>query len=534
MLERPTAEEIRAAAERFGWFSLDDSEVAAYTELSDLVLAVIDGVADDLELAPTVPDRPYRRPTGEEDPYNAIVHWCDVQATASGLLDGVRVAIKDSVSVAGIPMTLGSPVVRDFAPSDDAVVTSRLLAAGACIVATANMDSFAFTGGGDSSATGPIRNPFDETRSPGGSSGGSAAAVYYPGVVDVAIGCDQGGSIRLPSAWCGLVGLKPTHGLVPYSGIVGIDQTFDHAGPMARTALDVARVLAVIAGPDAGDPRQALTPPFDGRSLLDAVADAPADLAGLRIGVLVEGFGEGTPEEDATSRSVRDVAARMAAAGAELVDVSVPEHAAAGGIAFAGFIEGMAASLYGGGNGFHWKGRYWPELALMLADRLQRYGADLPPQIKLVTLLGDHLQRGWGGAVYAAAQNRRPGLTAAIDRGLDGVDALLLPTAPFTAYEHDDDLGTVDRVMRGWAPLGNCAPTDMSGHPAISLPASSIDGLPVGSMLIGRRFADRQLVEIAARYERAAGWDPVVVERQQRRTGPATPPVAGAGAEQNL
>ena len=93
MLERPTAEEIRAAAERFGWFSLDDSEVAAYTELSDLVLAVIDGVADDLELAPTVPDRPYRRPTGEEDPYNAIVHWCDVQATASGLLDGVRVAV---------------------------------------------------------------------------------------------------------------------------------------------------------------------------------------------------------------------------------------------------------------------------------------------------------------------------------------------------------------------------------------------------------------------------------------------------------
>jgi amidase len=295
---------------------------------------------------------------------------------------------------------------------------------------------------------------------------------------------------------------------------------------MARTVADLAAVLSVIAGADPSDPRQTTTPPWDPTACVDAVTSAGADLAGLRIGVLTEGFSTETPERAATSQAVRAAAGHMAAAGAEVVEVSVPAHLLSGGIAFAGFIEGMAALLYGGGNGFHWKGTYWPEFATALTAGLRDRGDALPPQIKLVALLGEHLRESYGGAIYAAAQNRRPALIAAFDGALDGLDALFLPTAPFTAFAHDSNLGTVDHVMRGWEPLGNCAPTDMSGHPALSMPVASVDGMPVGGMLVGRRWDDVGLISIAARYERAIGWDPAVVARQSQPTGPSRHPIA--------
>lgn len=532
MIQRLGSDDIARLATRVGWFHIDDDEVGEYRKLADAVLSVIETVdPEDGPLVsaalPLVGERvPGRRPTADEDPYGAIVRWCSVRdPAAQGSLGGMRLAIKDSIAIGGIPMTLGSDVVQDFVPAVDSVVVQRLLAAGAEVVATANMDSFAFSGGGDTSAFGYVRNPFDEGRSAGGSSGGSAASLYYPGVVEASIGCDQGGSIRLPAAWCGVLGLKPTHGLVPYTGIVGIDQTFDHVGPIARNAGDLGRLLAVIAGPDPSDPRQAGAPGWDGEGCLEQVDGAPADLDGVRIGLLREGFSDDDDARAITSAAIRDAARRMEAAGAELVEVSVPAHLQAGGIAFAGFIEGMAASLYGGGNGFHWTGSYWPELAGALMQGLARRGDALPPQIKLVALLGAHLQQTYGGAVYARAQNQRPNLVAAIDAGLGGLDCLLLPTVPYVAYELDADLSLSERVLRGWEPLGNCATTDMSGHPALSLPMASANGLPVGGMLIGRRFDDARLVEIARRYERAIGWDPVVTERQRQVSGPAAVPL---------
>ena len=181
------------------------------------------------------------------------------------------------MALAGVPMTCGSRILEGYVPSRDAVVVERLLTAGAEIVAITNMDDLAFSGGGDSSAYGATLCPFDLERTAGGSSGGSAAALWYEGV-DAGLGTDQGGSIRVPAAWCGVVGLKPTHGLVPYAGIVGIDRTFDHAGPMARSVEAAARLLDVIA-PAAGAARPLMRP----RGISAACVSASSPKASARV-----------------------------------------------------------------------------------------------------------------------------------------------------------------------------------------------------------------------------------------------------------
>ena len=240
-----------------------------------------------------------------------------------GILWGRRLAMKDSVAIAGIPLTCGSAILQGFVLAHDATVTDRILRTGAEIVCITNMDDLAFSGGGESSWYGPTRNPFDPARSAGGSSSGAAAALWYDGI-DLAIGCDQGGSIRTPASWCGVVGLKPTHSLVPYTGIAGIDATFDHCGPLARTAEDAALLLQAIAGPDPGDPRLREHPRTDYAA---AVERAGNDLRGLRIGIITEGFSEavGAVGSDLRRRARHGGAARRARR-LKLYECSLPEH----------------------------------------------------------------------------------------------------------------------------------------------------------------------------------------------------------------
>jgi amidase len=493
-----------------GWnMRLDDTEAEQLGAVANDLIGLLDSLVTAPAVAPEVVPATREageRPAPEDDPLNAIVRRCHVVADDPGPeLAGLRVAIKDSMAIAGIPLTLGSSVMEGFVPDVDAVVVDRLLRAGAELVVITNMDDFAFSGGGDSSAYGPTWNPFDRTRTAAGSSSGSGAALYYDGI-DVALGTDQGGSIRAPAAWCGVVGLKPTHSLVPYTGIAGIDATFDHVGPMTRTVTDAARILDVIAGPDPSDPRQVGEVPVE--RYLEAVEAAPEDLAGVRIGVVPEGFGEAVGAEPGVVEAVRGVAEQLRELGADVRDVPVPEHETAGAVAFAGFIEGMTSLVTGGGNGYHWRGRYWPEIADALAAAVRERADQLSPQIKVTLMLGLHLRRGYAGSVYARAQNARPTLVAAYDRALEGTDALLMPTTPGVAHVHDPDMPLHDRLMRGWALLANTSPTDMTGHPALSIPAAETGGLPVGAMLIGRHFTDARLLAIARTFERAYGWKP--------------------------
>ena len=484
----------------FGPAEIDDfAELAAW--LADTV-EQLDGLPVPVREPVAAERDPGRRATPADDRYNAVVRWCRVRGAFEGLLSGVRVGVKDVVAVAGVPLTCGSPVFASFVPDRDAVVTDRILRAGGEIVCTTNMDHLATAAAGETSAFGPTRNPFDPARTAGGSSGGSAASLYYD-EVDVTIGCDQGGSIRVPAAWCGVVGLKPTHGLVPYTGIVGIDPSFDHCGPMARTVADAARLLQVIAGADASDARQAGGAPC--ADYVSAVAGAPDDLRGVRIGVVAEGFSGVEPQ---VAEAVREAIDRLRGLDAEVEDVSIPEHALGEVVTIGSSMEGMAALLAGGGNGYHHPGEYWPALAAAFERGLATAAGELSPQMKLILVFGTHMQRAHRGAYYAKAQGVRSSLREAYDRALAGFDVLVMPTTPTTAQPYVEELSAAERVQRGWAPLANTSATDMTGHPALTVPAAEADGLPVGVMLVGRRFDEATLLRLAHTIEQRLGARP--------------------------
>jgi amidase len=287
--------------------------------------------------------------------------------------------------------------------------------------------------------------------------------------------------------------------------MVGIDQTFDHAGPLARSVEDAALLLQAVAGKHESDPRQREVETAD---YVAAVAGAPDDLRGLRVAVVTEGLGEEVGADPAVVAAFREAAERLRELGATVEDISLPEHLEAGGIAFAGFVEGMTALLEGAGNGYHWPGRYATDLATALRRGLEARGNQLSPQVKATLLLGTHLRRSYQGSLYAKAQNLRPWLRASYDRALAEADVLLFPTTPGLPHLVHAGLPLSAWVLRGWGNLANTYPADMTGHPALSVPAAETERLPVGVMLVGRRFEDDRLLSVARTYERRYGWLP--------------------------
>jgi amidase len=444
------------------------------------------------------------KPTSAEDPYNAIVRRCHVKSDSVGLLSGKRVGLKDCIAVAGIPMTCGSRMLAGYIPTTDSVVVERLLSEGAEICGMLNMDCFAISGSGDTSDYGPVINPFDGTRTAGGSSGGSAAALFYEDF-DLAFGADQGGSIRIPASWCGTLGLKPTYGLVPYTGIVGHDLTYDHVGPLARTVEDLAVALQAVAGIHPSDPRQGHVLPED---YVAAVANAPSDLRGVRIGVLSEAFSDAVGVEEATARAAMEAVRRLQGIGAEVVQISIPEHLTAGDVVICCALEGLTATYFGSGNGYHWLGRYAPDFALAIGGAARRAGNDLPAALKSVLIVGAYLRDNRFGTIYGKAQNLRVPMGIAYDRPFEDVDFMVLPTATVRAQKVDLNVGLADAVLRGWSMLGNTAPFNLTGHPALSMPAGEADGLPVGLMVVGKRGADASVLRLAKAYEASYSWYP--------------------------
>ncbi len=500
-LRQPSRAELQQLA-KYNHFTLTDAELDAYQALVPGVFRLL----DQLEQLPepraprAYPARdPGARPTPQDDPLNAIVRRCSVAGASQGPLAGKRVGLKDNISLAGIPMSCGSTVLQGFIPDTDATLASRLLDAGAHITAVLNMDNFAFSGEGNTSAYGSTLNPHNPAHLAGGSSGGSAAALYYDDI-DLTIGGDQAGSIRIPASWCGVVGLKPTHGLVPYTGIVGIDQTFDHAGPMARTVADVAQTLSIIAGKDPLDPRQREVP------VQDYIAALERDLNGVRIGVIEEGFGQPGAEPDVDD-AVRTAIAKLEALGAAVTKLSIPEHLN-GRVLHRGLVaEGMAALLQSNGMGYHWSGAYNPTMAIAFGKSLQTLGEDLPPNVKLLTVIGTYLRQHYHGRLYAKAQNLRPGLRTAYDAVLEQVDVIAMPSTPMKAHVNDPTLDLRGMVARGGNIINNTVPFDVTGHPSISIPCAKSDGLPVGLMLTGRHFDDATVLAIANAFEQQVDWE---------------------------
>ena len=497
----PTDKDLRRLAE------------ANYFELSDEELSVFMGLMPELfssyELLEQMP-LPYEplkyrdrdsgyRPSREEDPFNAVVRRFSLRGAASGILAGKRVGLKNNVCMAGTPMTCGSLVLEGYIPESDATVVTRLLDAGAEIVANLNMENLALSGSGDTSAYGPVLNPRNPEYLVGGSSSGSAAALFYD-FIDITIGGDQGGSIRIPASFCGVVGLKPTFGLVPYTGIFGVDHTVDHAGPMAQSVSDVALTLEAIAGKDPLDPRQGEVPVQSYTGSLDG------DIKGLRIGVLAEGFGLAESEPDVDG-AVRKAAEAFNGLGAQVREISIPIHREAAAVHFGIFAEGTAALLRSNGMGHHWEGLYNPGLAETFGKFRRAQANDFPPTAKLVLLIGTYMSEHYHGRMYAKAQNLRRLVRAGYDRALEQVDVLALPTTPMTAPKYEPDLDLMGLITHGWTSAVNTAPFDDSGHPAISIPCGKSKGLPVGMMLVTKRFDDATLLRAAHAFEQGVNWE---------------------------
>jgi amidase len=494
-ITRPTASQIAEMATNLG-MTFSPEKSAAYLELMQGIFDaydVVDGLPDAVA-ATKYPRMPGYRPTGEENRYGAWYYKSTVKGAPRGKLAGRTVVLKDNVMLAGVPMMNGSTTLEGFVPTSDATIVSRMLDAGATIVGKAVCEHFCLSGGSHTSDPGPVHNPHRMGYSAGGSSSGSAALVAA-GEVDMAIGGDQGGSIRIPASYCGIYGMKPTHGLVPYTGVMPIEATIDHTGPMTGNVADNALLLEVLAGADGLDPRQygAKAAPYT--KALDKGAQ------GLRIGVLKEGFAI-AGMQTAVADAVMKGASRFEAMGAVVEEVSLPEHMIAAAIWNPVCLEGFTAQMmHGNGMGFNWKGQY--DVGLIDAHAAWRNKADdLSETLKLCMLAGQWGLTHYRGRYYAKAQNIARTIKAAYDRTFASYDLLLMPTLPCVATKlPEKDAPLAEIIARAFEMVGATCQFDVTGHPAMSIPCGDVDGLPVGMMLVARDYNEQVIYQAASAYE---------------------------------
>ncbi|MDU6069427.1 MAG: amidase, partial [Bradyrhizobium sp.] len=397
-IKRPNAEEVADLAASLH-MNMTVEEAAEYLSLMGGMFDQYDIIDELPNPLPPVkyPRTPGAKPPAKENKYNAWAIKTEVKGASSGKLAGRTVVLKDNVALAGVPMMNGSTTLEGFIPAADATIVSRILDAGGTIVGKAVCEHFCLSGGSHTSDPAPVHNPWKMGYSAGGSSSGSAALVAA-GEVDMSIGGDQGGSIRIPASYCGIYGMKATHGLVPYTGVMPIESTIDHTGPMTANVKDNALLLEVLAGADGLDPRQ-YAPKVS--AYTEALGKG---VKGLKIGVLKEGFSAPNMEEGVVSK-VKAGAERFAKLGASVSEVSIPEHmhalAAWNPITLEGFLVQM---MLGNGMGFNWKGLY--DVGLLDAHSGWRTRADdLSVTLKLTMLVGQWGLEHYRGRYYAKSRN---------------------------------------------------------------------------------------------------------------------------------
>lgn len=496
-LPGPDAKQIDALARELG-LALSEEERALFPQLVEGFLdshALLDAEDDGLPAGPA--ERRWWAPDAAENPLGAWYVRTELREAEQGPLAGLRVAVKDNVMLAGVPMLNGSALFEGYVAEVDATVVTRLLAAGAEIAGKAHCENFCLSAGSHTCAAGPVRNPHDPSRTSGGSSSGSGALVAA-GEVELAVGGDQGGSIRVPASYCGIVGMKPTHGLVPYTGAAPLDPFIDHLGPMTRDVRLNARMLEVMAGPDGIDGRQSGAPAGD------YVASLERGAAGLRVGLLREGFGQGDPAVDACVRAAGE---RMTALGIAVSEVSVPSHGSTARLAMPILSEGIYRTVVmGEGLGVGRSDLY----VRSYAERVKRWRENpdaLPILVKVTTLAAGWVDREQGMRGYHKAVNHARRLQAAYDAALEQVDCLLMPTTPHVAPAlPDGDPSSTESMAAAAAGTGNTSQFDVSHHPAVSVPCGRLGDLPVGMMLVGRHHDESTLYRIAYAFEQAWDW----------------------------
>jgi amidase len=501
-VRRPTLEQMHDIVDSLH-LSMSSSEVAEYMDVLEGTFQAYDRVNQLPDYLPPVryPRTPGYRPGANENPLNAWAVKTEVRGAAHGALSGKRVVLKDNICLAGVPMMNGASTLEGYVPDIDATVVTRILDAGGTIVGKAHCEYFCLSGGSHTSAHGPVHNPYKHGYAAGGSSSGCAALVGA-GEVEMAIGGDQGGSIRMPASYSGCYGMKATHGLVPYTGVMPIEATIDHAGPMTATVADNALLLEVIAGADGLDPRQ-----YDVQvEKYSYTTGLGRGVSGMRIGLVNEGFGWPGSETDVDAK-VREAAERLRGAGAIVEPVSIPMHRDGGAIWTPIALEGLVAQMmHGNGMGFNWKGLY--TTSLLDAHANWRARADeLSRTLKISMLAGEYFIKHHRGHFYAKAQNLGRLLRKTYDETLARYDLLMMPTLPMKATPLPPNNAPLALwCQRGFEMLPNTSPFDVTGHPAMNIPCGMSDGLPVGMMLVGKHYAETMIYRAAHAFEQLGDW----------------------------
>jgi len=434
-------------------------------------------VTDELALA-QAQEADRRRREGEDNP-----------------LLGIPLAIKDVICMQGAPTTCGSRILENFMPPYDATVIERLRKAGAVILGKTNMDEFAMGSSTENSAFGPTHNPWDLTRVPGGSSGGSAAAVAADECLG-ALGSDTGGSIRQPASFCGIVGIKPSYGRVSRYGLVAFASSLDQIGPMGKDVRDCAILLQAIAG---HDERESTSMPLEVPDYLAALEGAE-DLAGVRIGVPQEYFIEGM--QPAVEEAVREAIGVLAELGAEIVEISLP-HTEYALPAYYLIAPAEASANLARYDGVRYGFRYPQAEDMWDAYRKSRqfgFGAEVKRRIMLGTYA---LSAGYYDAYYLKAQQVRTLIKEDFDRAFEEVDLLVAPVSPTVAFRIGEK---VDDPLQMYLSDVFTLSMNLAGICGASVPCGFADGLPIGLQLMGAAFDEPTVLRVAYAYEQATEW----------------------------
>ena len=426
-----------------------------------------------------------------EDAFEQAKRMDEIAKHEANPLFGLPIGVKDNIVTKGMTTTCGSKFLENFVPAHDATVVERLHEAGAITIGKLNMDEFAMGSSNENSAYKPVRNPWNTKHVPGGSSGGSAAAVAA-GEVLFSLGSDTGGSIRQPAAYCGVVGLKPTYGLVSRYGLVAFASSLDQIGPLTRTVEDNAYLLSAIAGHCDMDSTSANVNPTDYTQALTG------DIKGLKIAVPKEYFGEGISE--GVKENIRAAIKKLESLGATVDEVSLPNSKYALATYYL-LASSEASSNLARFDGIRYGVRAEADALedVFKYSRAQGFGDEVKRRIMLGTYA---LSSGYYDAYYKKAQQARTLIKQDFDKVLADYDVIIGPTAPTPAFElgaQNDDPVTM------YANDILTIPINLAGVPAISVPAGLVDGLPVGLQIIGKHFDEATIYRAAHAFELATG-----------------------------
>ncbi|MEK4648901.1 MULTISPECIES: Asp-tRNA(Asn)/Glu-tRNA(Gln) amidotransferase subunit GatA [Exiguobacterium] len=426
-----------------------------------------------------------------EEAFEQAKRMDDVAKHEANPLFGLPIGVKDNIVTKGMTTTCGSKFLENFVPAHDATVVERLHEAGAITIGKLNMDEFAMGSSNENSAYKPVRNPWNTKHVPGGSSGGSAAAVAA-GEVLFSLGSDTGGSIRQPAAYCGVVGLKPTYGLVSRFGLVAFASSLDQIGPLTRTVEDNAYLLSAIAGHCEMDSTSANVATTDYTQALTG------DIKGLKIAVPKEYFGEGVSE--GVKANIREAIQKLEALGATVDEVSLPNSKYALATYYL-LASSEASSNLARFDGIRYGVRAEADALedVFKYSRSQGFGDEVKRRIMLGTYA---LSSGYYDAYYKKAQQARTLIKKDFDDVLANYDVIIGPTAPTPAFELGAQL---DDPVTMYANDILTIPINLAGVPAISVPAGFVDGLPVGLQIIGKHFDEATIYRAAHAFELATG-----------------------------